>query len=338
VRFAVLCLACTTSCVATCVGNVEGGPPWPDGGGVDAGPGEDAGFDAGAPDAGMADAGKTDSGIADGGMDASVPDAGPPDSGAPDAGDICAGVLLCDQFEKYDAGALKDGQMIGPWAVNVQDMHTNASIDGIHAFSGTSAFHVHIDQNQASGSQIKTSAAPLFAQTRQQLYGRFMMYLGPHGTSIHWTMWGASGTVPNGTTSAGAYATYLFSAFCNDSSNGNCTNTAENIFSDVYGNDMTNQDCYHGSSQLMPTDQWACVSWALDAPARTYRMALNGTAVPTMDLNDEGDGCVNMGNQSWWGPDFEQFYMGALSFHPMTGPLDLWIDDLIVDTSPVSCP
>ncbi len=137
--------------------------------------------------------------------------------------------------------------------------------------------------------------------------------------------------MPQGTTSAGATATYLFSAF-NSSPDGG------NDFSDVYGNSMTGQDCYHGSTQPMPVDRIACVTFEMDAPNRKYRLTLDGNPVPSMDLNNEGDGCVTPPNQSWWGPDFSQFYMGALSFHPMSGPLDLWVDDLIVDTNPISCP
>jgi hypothetical protein len=286
------------------------------------------GPDAGLPDAGAADSGQPDAGQRDGGAaDSGAPDAGPVDSGVPDAGDFCAGAKLCERFDEYDAGTLSDGTMFGPWRVNVQDSSGGAVLDDVQ---GSRALHVHIDQGASSGAQIKTRAAPLFASTRQQLYGRFKMYLGNDGSSIHWTMWGASGIVPQGTTTAGASATYLFSSFAD--------NNNKNDFSEVYGNSQTGQDCYHGSQQLMPVGRWACVAWSLDAPNRQYRMWLDGTSVPSMSLNDMGDGCVNQANQSWWGPDFDELYLGALSFHPMSAPLDLWFDDIVVDTSPVSCP
>ncbi|MFT3838071.1 MAG: hypothetical protein QM723_13885 [Myxococcaceae bacterium] len=279
----------------------------------------DAGHDAGVVDAGH------DAGVADAGVDSGTPDAGPADSGF-----HCGTALLCETFDEYDAGALLDGVTFGPWRVNVQDSSASANIDTTRSTSGTNAFHVHIDQNASSGAQLKTrSNVPLFASTRTQLYGRFMMYLGPDGTSIHWTMWGASGTVPQGTTSAGAYATYLFSAF-------NLNNANE--FGEVYGNDGTGQDCYHESHVPMPIDDWACISFSVDSAAIQYRMSVDGGVIPSMSLDTMGDGCVTPPNQTWWGPLFDQFYIGALSFHPMTGPLDLWIDDLIVDTQPVGCP
>jgi hypothetical protein len=300
--------------------------------------GTDSGFDGGR-DSGVVDSGTKDSGTADSGVpDSGIADSGTLDSGVPDAGIdagmdsgfSCGTALLCETFDEYDAGALTNGATLGPWKVNIQDSSASADVSTMRSTSGAQAFHVHIDQNASSGAQLKTRASiPLFASTRTQLYGRFMMYLGPDGTSIHWTMWGASGTVPQGTTSAGATATYLFSAF-------NLNNVNE--FSEVYGNSITGQDCYHGSNVLMPVNDWACVSFSVDSAAIQYRMSVDGGVIPSMSLDTMGDGCVNQANQSWWGPLFDQFYIGALSFHPMTGPLDLWIDDLIVDTQPVGCP
>jgi hypothetical protein len=40
----------------------------------------------------------------------------------------------------------------------------------------------------------------------------------------------------------------------------------------------------------------------------------------------------------WYGPAVVDLFVGAWSFHPMNAPLDVWIDDLVVDTSPVACP
>ena len=40
----------------------------------------------------------------------------------------------------------------------------------------------------------------------------------------------------------------------------------------------------------------------------------------------------------WYGPLIDQLFVGAWSFHPMKAPLELWIDDLVVDTAPVACP
>jgi hypothetical protein len=157
-----------------------------------------------------------------------------------------------------------------------------------------------------------------------------MMYMGNDGSSIHWTMFGMAGTVPSGPT-MGHHATYLFSAFAN--------NAQKNVFEDVYYDDQTAQDCWNASSQLIPQGRWACVAFSVDATAIRYRFWLDGVAVPSMNLDTTGMGCVaHPPATPWYGPMFDELYIGALSFHPMSAPLDLWIDDLVVDTSPVSCP
>lgn len=287
------------------------GAPEDSGTGSDAGQSVDAGTDAGTV-------------IADAGFDAgtSVPDAGP---------DVCGNAKLCEQFEGYDAGNLVNNRTFGPWRVNVQS-GGSISLDSTRSTSGTRALKIHVDQGASAGGQLRTKSAPLFASGRTQLYGRFMMYMQNDGSSVHWTMFGASGTVPAGSSpAAGHHTTYLYSAFAN--------NNGKNIFSDVFYDDQTAQDCYNGSSQLIPVGRWACVAFAVDSAAITYRFWLDGVLVPSMSINTTGQGCVaHPGATPWYGPVFDELYIGALSFHPMSGPLDMWVDDLVVDTVPVSCP
>jgi hypothetical protein len=316
----------------------------PDAGAFDAGVSDDAGtsavFDAGGSvDAGLIgiDAGDSlDSGRP---FDAGVGDAGRVDAGSRDAGLLDAGqrfdggcqAILCDTFEGYTVGGLSNSTTLGPWRVSAPGNGGSAAVDRTRAFSGTSSFKVHIDANASSGGQLRMQRGPVFASARNQLFGRFMLYLEPNsGTSNHWTMFGAAGVVPPGTAAAGNRVTYLYSAF-NDANN--------NRFGAVYYNNQTRQDCWHHSTVRIPTGRWACISFAVDGNARTYRMGLDGQPAPSMSINGVGDGCVaHPGNSPWIGPLFDEFYVGALSFHAMTRPLDLWIDDVVLDTSPVNCP
>ena len=63
-------------------------------------------------------------------------------------------------------------------------------------------------------------------------------------------------------------------------------------------------------------------------------------ASPFLVVDETGQGCVgDVANDSpWYGPVIDQLYVGTWSFHPMTGPLEVWIDDVVVDTEPVACP
>lgn len=310
-------------------------------GGSDAGHSEfDAGRDAGTssePDAEVADAGVVDAGfdagsLVDAGTDAgTVVDAGT-DAGVPtDAGnDPCGGAKLCERWDGYSATTLSNSSNLGSWRVNAPGPGITASLDTARSRSGK-ALKVHMDQGSASGAQLRISSGPLFAMTRSQLYGRLWLYMGADGSSTHWTIFGAAGTIPGGVPTSGNRATYLFSAFQDGSQ--------KNIFGDVYYNDQTRQDCWNASSQRIPTNRWACVSFFIDGQAMRYRFSLDGAAVPSMNVDMTGQGCVaHPANSPWYGPAFSEFYVGAMSFHPMTAPMDLWIDDVAVDTVPLSCP
>jgi len=67
---------------------------------------------------------------------------------------------------------------------------------------------------------------------------------------------------------------------------------------------------------------------------------------PFLEASDQAgsasaaNGCVapTAVTSPWYGPTITQLFAGAWSFHAMNAPLDLWIDDLVVDTKPVACP
>jgi hypothetical protein len=289
----------------------------------------DAGFfDAGGsdvPDAAVvSDSGLFDAGV---GSDSGV---GIPDAGSPDAGAIfCNGQKLCDNFESYAASDLTNGMTLGPWRVVLDTLGT-ASIDSSRSFSGTHSLKVHINNGTGGGAQLRTQSNKIFSPARPQLYGKFRMYMTPtSGHSVHWTMFGAAGIVQPPVPISGHHVTYLFSAF---------TENMKNVFSNVFYDDQTRQDCYHNSKVEIPLGRWACVAFSVDGPGIKYRGFLDGQPVPTWSIDTTGDGCLNAAQDApWYGPSFDEFYVGALSFHKMSAALDMWIDDVVLDTNPVNC-
>jgi hypothetical protein len=299
---------------------------------VDAGQAVDAGrpTDAGSQgvDAGSqpVDAGRADAGVTDGGR--------PVDAGTsmPDSGNGCGSAKLCESFESYPTGNLSNNTNLGPWRVRVADNRGAVSVDSARAASGQRALKVRIESGAASGGRIQYNAAPLFAMPRGQLYGRMKIFLGADGSSVHWTMFSASGTVPPGSAASGHRTNYLYSSFQQQGTN-------KNVFGAVFSDNQTGQDCYQGTSQLIPTNRWACVAFSFDGVAQRYRLWLDGAAVPSASVNTTGAGCVSHPPQTpWYGPRFDEFYIGAWSWHPMTAPLEFWVDDLVLDDQPVSCP
>lgn len=251
--------------------------------------------------------------------------------------DPCVGALFCEKFDDYAAVTdIVDDQEFGPWRAALNANGAQMNLDGTHTVSGSSALHVHIDgQVEAGGRLFANGDHPLFAGTPLQLYGRMMMYSDPNGPSVHWTFFGASGDADPGSPAAGRRATYLMSSLPQND---------VNTYSFVYGlapegNDPFH-DCWFQSDTPMPTATWTCVEFSMDSVTRQLRMNLDGSTTPIAAVDDTGQGCVGdvPGDSLWYGPAVEEIYVGAWSFHEMEAPLDVWIDDLVVDTKPVLCP
>ncbi len=254
-------------------------------------------------------------------------------AGAPN--DICGDALFCEKFDDY-AGvtAIADKQKLGPWQAALNAGAT-MGLDGQHTKSGTRALHVHIDNTvKAGGRLFADEAQPIFANKPTHLYGRMMMYIEPNGTSVHWTFFGLSGSAEPGSPVVGRNAQYIMSSLPKQN---------VNTYSFVYGLQGAGadgyRDCSSQSGTPMPSS-WACVAFEMDSVGRKLRMYKDGALAPILSVDDHGKGCVQPTpvTDPWYGPAVTQMFVGAWSFHPMNAPLDVWVDDLVVDTKPVPCP
>jgi hypothetical protein len=314
-------VACVAFAQASCGDDTSDlAPGDPDSSPADAG----AASDAGTPrtDAGAADAGASDAGSAD-----ADSEAGPPDP--------CGSALFCDTFEDY-AGvtAIADKQVLGPWHAALK-AGAVMQLDSTHTASGSHALHVHIDNAATAGGRLFADGAPpIFAGSPTHLYGRMMMYIDPNGTSTHWTFFSVNGDAEPTSPVTGRKAAYYMSSL---------PKGGVNTYSFVYGLAAAGSDgyhdCYAQSATSMPSS-WACISFEMDSVARKLRMSTDGVATPILAVDDHGKGCVapTPATSPWYGPAVTQLFVGAWSYHPMVAPLDVWIDDVIVDTKPVICP
>lgn len=254
------------------------------------------------------------------------------------ASNPCGSALFCETFDSYSGvTTIADSQKFGPWNASLATGAT-MNLDGTHKTSGGSALHVHIDNAATAGGRLYALASggqPIFAGKPTHIYGRMMMYIDPNGTSVHWTFFGADGpaatTVDGG---AGRGASYIMSSL---------PKGGVNTYSFVYGLAKTSTDGFHDCSSQSATSMpsaWACVSFEMDSSARKLRMYKDGAATPILSVDDHGTNCVapTPVADPWYGPEITDLFVGAWSFHPMNAPLDVWIDDLVVDTKPVACP
>lgn len=278
--------------------------------------------------------GSSGSSVGDGGSGGDSSLAADGDAGSADP---CDGALLCEKFDDY-AGltAIADKQKFGPWHAALQTGAT-MGLDGTHKVSGSNALHVHIDNAVTAGGRLFSDGAqPIFAGKPPHVYGRMMMYIDPNGTSVHWTFFGVNGDAESSSPAVGRNAQYIMSSL---------PKNGVNTYSFVYGLAAIGgdgdgyHDCSSQSTTPMPS-AWACISFDMDSVARKLRMYKDGAAAPILSVDDHGNGCVapTSVTSPWYGPAITQLFVGAWSFHPMSAPLDVWIDDLVVDTKPVTCP
>jgi hypothetical protein len=268
-------------------------------------------------------------------------DAGSGGGRAPDAGDdagnvqACRAGAFCENFDDHaGVGAISDKQKFGPWHAALQ-AGAQMSLDGAHTASGTKALHVHIDDAVTAGGRLFADGQqPLFVAKPTHVYGRMMMYIDPNGTSVHWTFFGVNGNAEPSSPAVGRSASYLMSSL---------PKNGVNTYSFVYGLSAMGADGYHDCSSQSTTSMpssWTCVSFDMDSVTRKLRMYAGGAPTPILSIDDHGKGCVapTSVTSPWYGPAVSQLYVGAWSFHEMNAPLDVWIDDLVVDTEPVACP
>ncbi len=269
---------------------------------------------------------------------ASVADEGTSTTAGPDLGppiEPCPATAFCEPFDDYTETALADGQTFGPWRAALDTPGAIMDLDGTHTTSGDRALHVRLEQNEesAGGRLFTTDGLPLLEGSPTHVYGRMMMYIAESGTSVHWTFFGVQGPAEPSSPLAGNYAAYIMSSL---PSGGVDTYS----FVDGLSGGPSYQDCWARGDTPMPTGQWTCVSFEMDSLARRLRMYLDGDATPIVSVDDTGQGCVSPvpGDSLWYGPEIEELFVGTWSFHPMQAPLEVWIDDLVVDTAPVACP
>lgn len=265
--------------------------------------------------------------IADEGSTTAAPDMGP-------TLEPCPATAFCEPFDDYTETSLADGQTFGPWRGALSGSGATMDLDGTHTVSGDRALHVRLEQGGTSGGRLFTQdGLPLLLDSPTHVYGRMMMYIAQSGTSVHWTFFGVQGPAEPSSPLAGNYASYIMSSLPSD---------GVNTFSFVDGlsGGPDYQDCWARGDTPMPTNQWTCVSFEMDGLARRLRMYVDGDPTPIVSVDDTGQGCVSPvpGDSLWYGPEIDTMFVGTWSFHPMDAPLEMWIDDLVVDTAPLTCP
>jgi hypothetical protein len=170
---------------------------------------------------------------------------------------------------------------------------------------------------------MSLEGAPFFPLPGNAMYGRMMIYVTQVPADVvHWSILQGEGAVPGMNIT---WAVYRYGGQYNTRMMAN------------YDSSPLKSDCWQHSQTTIPQNRWACVEWQLDGPNDTMRFWLDGQALSDLTVVQKGAGCIAHDTMdSWWAPAFSAIRLGWE--HYQQGPGELWIDDVVLDTSRVGCP
>jgi hypothetical protein len=224
--------------------------------------------------------------------------------GAPVAGvRDCKSARTCEDFESYAMGT----PPAGPWKVTADNGGT-AIVDGTKAFSGTRS--LHITTQGGGGRGFLTQGKPLLPIDGNNMYGRFMMFFVEPPTGTHFGLVKAPGMVAGGTT-----AIYAFGGL----------DKAYVLFNYSPGGSV------RISKTSWPANRWSCVQWQFDGSKNEARIWLDGQLLSDVVVSKAG-------GLNWPAPVFDSLTIGFEPCCPTPVKVQMWIDELAIDSRPVECP
>jgi hypothetical protein len=248
-------------------------------------------------------------------------------AGGATAAALCPeGSLFCEGFESAALGALT-----APWRTSANNATVN--VDELQAFGGSKAAHVNAPQagtyHRGYFALDQGSSAGIFPAVATEMYGRAMVYLPVlPNADVHWTFIQGEGRAADGTHNA----LYRYG--------GQHENGAQLMANYETTDPGPNTDCWDHSASLLPVAQWTCVEWHFIVPSNEMQFWLNGTELTDIHVTGMGEGCVanDLGGQWLAPPAFQTLYLGWEHYQQTMNPIDLWMDDIVVDTRRVGCP
>ncbi len=233
------------------------------------------------------------------------------------------GALLCEDFDEYATAA----DLASGWKVTTSG--ATLAVDTTKPFgSGGKALHVVAPAGTPTAVIVK-EGAPLFPIAGDVIFGRVMIWLTQTpGGNYHWNNFQAAGTITasmrNGKYGWGGQAGKVLAGYT--------------VRSDPAGTIL--MDCSKPSATALPEKRWSCVEWKFDGVANEMHYWFDGALLADVDVIGKGTRCVNAGDlgTTWQAPTFANLSVGWQQYQASSGPLELWMDDLVVSTQRIGCP
>jgi hypothetical protein len=220
--------------------------------------------------------------------------------------------MVCDDFEANMVGRAPNGWTAAVGGASAGTMR----VDDVRAYSGTKAVHV---TTPAGARGQAFFSRPLSGLPGNSFFGRMMIWVSatpPKG--VHWDNIRGSGKLPG--TNQQAWYNY---------GGGGSGTMMANYYT-------TGSDCWKTSKSLLPTQRWACVEWHYDGTNNEMHYWLDGKPVGDLTVITKGDGCT--GTNLWKAPTFDRLSLGWYNAQTTPIDVDMWIDDVAVDTKQIGCP
>jgi hypothetical protein len=167
------------------------------------------------------------------------------------------------------------------------------------------------------------AGAPAFPLNGNVMFGRMMIWLTAAPTmTTHWTNVQGEGQV-----SGQSYRAF--------------TRYGGQVSMQLMANYDTSgvaSDCWQHSQTTIPVQRWACFEWRFDGPNDEMDFWLDGTAITDLTVVGQGSGCINNGTGGhWYLPAYDTLSLGWEHYQTSI-PIDMWIDDVAVDSKRIGCP
>ena len=235
----------------------------------------------------------------------------------------CLDRTVCEDFEGTAVGQAPGA----PWVV--QSSKGTVKVDRTHVRSGLNALKVSIEATTSGDTYRKAmlavKGAPLIPLKDNSVYGRFFLWVDRvPDSSVHYTFASASGQLGN------LYAVYNYGGM-------------GGLMANYYKSSAPDPtDCWQTKNAPFPTGGWKCVAFRFDGKNNELAFSLEGTDVPELHVlgnNKTDQTCTVPGvDGRWLAPVFDSVGVGWESYqHDVAGAHDAWIDDVILDDTPISC-
>ncbi|WP_075184614.1 hypothetical protein [Teredinibacter haidensis] len=229
-----------------------------------------------------------------------------------------------------------------------QEQTGNISLSSLQSHTGKQSLQITASGNGYNTNFLDIDLADI-ADLQTQLYGRMFVYLsGENALNTDFTLVQASGTskqhsgIPSDTTvmyrgridGRNDHVMANYDTWVDRNQDG-----ITDWLTDCWKHPNADGSAPPPQHYLFPKNEWSCVQWYFNSKTNEMRFWLNKSELTELQIKNRGDGCLgNVQMGQWTGPEsFTQLSVGIEQYHSTAKPKTLYIDNLVVDDSPIPC-